>query len=456
MAQGRKRADGKASQMKGTGYEYFQSNLHGGAASMTSQTGFVFEPESVADVAGRTVGNFALPIAVLGATFLLIGYMPELPDFLSVLRVYGPYFTLGVGLLVSLAFKRSRALFAVLSLLLAYAGFRMFLGDGEGGGFVGRTVYAALCIFVPFNLALLCVMRERGALNPYGARRLSLLVAEMGLTAAIVLGDHQAFTESLYRPLIAGSAAAASPIPQLGVATMAVALSVAFICAVVRGSVIEAAFAVAVAAFAASCDGVMTSDVFAWLTTAGVIVAVAVVQDSYRLAFRDELTGLPARRVLNERLMGLEGNYTIAMLDVDHFKAFNDTWGHDVGDQVLKLVASRLRRVGGGGKAYRYGGEEFTIVFPGKRLLEVLTRAEALRKDIEAYEMQIRAADHPRSAHAATVRSAVDAAPILISVRVSIGVAEKNDRLATPDAVIKAADRALYRAKSAGRNRVGR
>ncbi|MGH8864314.1 MAG: diguanylate cyclase [Burkholderiales bacterium] len=422
---------------------------------MTSHTGFVVEQVSVSDVVGRAIGNFALPIAVLGVSFLLVGYLPELPDFFSVLRVYGPYVTLGVGLLVSLAFKRGRAVFAILSLMLAYGGFRVFLGGGADA-FAAKTVYAALCIFVPFNLALLSVVRERGALNPYGARRLGLLVAEMGITAAIVLGDLQAFTESLYRPLFADAAAAASPIPQLGMATMAVALLVAVICAVVRASVIEAAFAVAVVAFAASCNGMVSSDVFAWLTTAGVIVTAAVLQDSYRLAFRDELTGLPGRRVLNERLMSLEGNYSIAMLDVDHFKAFNDTWGHDVGDQVLKLVASRLRRVGGGGKAYRYGGEEFTIVFLGRRVLEVLPRVEALRKDIEAYEMQIRAANHPRNAQAGTVRNAGDAAPVLISVRVSIGVAEKNDRHAAPDAVIKAADEALYRAKSAGRNRVSR
>lgn len=422
---------------------------------MTDHTGFVVEQVSVSDVVGRAIGNFALPIAVLGVSFLLVGYMPELPEFFSVLRVYGPYFTLGVGLLVSLAFKRGRAVFAVLSLMLAYAGFRMFLGGGADA-FTAKTVYAALCIFVPFNLALLSVVRERGALNPYGARRLGLLVAEMGITAAIVLGDHQAFSESLYRPLFADAAAAGSPIPQLGLATMAVALMVAVICAVVRASVIEAAFAVTVVAFAASCNGVVSSDVFAWLTTAGVIVTAAVLQDSYRLAFRDELTGLPGRRVLNERLMSLEGNYSIAMLDVDHFKAFNDTWGHDVGDQVLKLVASRLRRVGGGGKAYRYGGEEFAIVFLGRRVLEVLPRVEALRKDIEAYEMKIRAANRPRSTEAGAVRSAADAAPIWVTVRVSIGVAEKSERLATPDAVIKAADEALYRAKSAGRNRISR
>jgi diguanylate cyclase (GGDEF)-like protein len=422
---------------------------------MTDCTGLAVQQATFSDVVGTAIGNFALPIAVLGASFLLVGYMPELPDFFSVLRMYGPYFTLGVGLLISLAFKRGRALVAILSLMLAYAGFRLFLGGGDAG-FSARTVYVALCIFVPFNLALLSVVRERGALTLYGARRLGLLVAEIGMTAAIVLGDYQAVTDSLYRPIFDDTALQGSPIPQLGLATMAVALVIAVACAVVKQSVIEAALAVAVAAFAAACNGADTSDVFAWLTAAGVIVTGAVLQDSYRLAFRDELTGLPGRRVLNERLMGLEGSYTIAMLDVDHFKKFNDTWGHDVGDQVLKLVASRLRRVGGGGKAYRYGGEEFAIVFPGKRVLEVLPRVEALRKDIDTYRMQIRTANRPRSTETGAAGSAGDATPIWVTVKVSIGVAEKNDRLATPDAVIKAADEALYRAKSAGRNRVSR
>ncbi len=421
---------------------------------MTDRPGLAMQ-QATSDVVGRAIGNFALPMAVLGASFLLVGYMPELPDFLSALRMYGPYFTLGVGLLISLAFKRGRALVAILSLMLAYAGFRLFLG-GEAGDFSARTVYVALCIFVPFNLALLSFVRERGAFNLYGARRLGLLVAEIGVTAAIVLGDFRIVTDSLYLPIFDDTVREGSPIPQLGLVTMGVALVIAVGCAVVRASVIEAALAVAVAAFAAACNGAETSDVFAWLTTAGVIVTVAVVQDSYGLAFRDELTGLPGRRVLNERLMGLQGNYTIAMLDVDHFKAFNDTWGHDVGDQVLKMVASRMRRVGGGGKAYRYGGEEFTIVFPGKRVREVLPRVEALRKDIDTYRMQIRTADDPRSTQVGTVRNAGAAASILISVRVSVGVAEKNVRLATPHAVIKAADEALYRAKSAGRNRVSR
>jgi len=186
---------------------------------MTDHTGPAMEQATFSDVVGRAIGNFALPMAVLGASFLLVSYMPELPDFLSVLRMYGPYFTLGVGLLVSLAFKRGRALVAILSLLLAYAGFRLFLGGGEAAGFSARTVYVALCIFVPFNLALLSFVRERGALNLYGARRLGLLVAEIGVTAAIVLGEFHIVTDSLYSPIFDDAFREGSPIPQLGLAT---------------------------------------------------------------------------------------------------------------------------------------------------------------------------------------------------------------------------------------------
>ena len=104
----------------------------------------------------------------------------------------------------------------------------------------------------------------------------------------------------------------------------------------------------------------------AMCTAAALCLVWGLLRSSHAMAYRDELTGLPGRRALNERLKMLGGNFTIAMLDVDHFKRFNDTYGHDVGDEVLKLVASRIRRVGGGGTAYRYGGEEFCIVFPRK------------------------------------------------------------------------------------------
>ncbi|MBA1273304.1 GGDEF domain-containing protein [Pseudomonas azotifigens] len=182
------------------------------------------------------------------------------------------------------------------------------------------------------------------------------------------------------------------------------------------------------------------------------ILVVAIAQEAYLMAFRDELTSLPNRRALNERLQRLGRQYVIAMADVDHFKAFNDTHGHDVGDQVLRLVASRLRKIGGGGRAYRYGGEEFTLVFPGRDLQTCLPHLETIRLAVESYALQLRdPASRPKNDEQGRQRRGGKAAS-QVSVTISIGVAERQPAQRNADEVIKAADKALYSAKSAGRN----
>jgi diguanylate cyclase (GGDEF)-like protein len=187
---------------------------------------------------------------------------------------------------------------------------------------------------------------------------------------------------------------------------------------------------------------------------AGLVLVLGVLQETYRLAFRDELTRLPSRRALNERLKAVGRRYAVAMVDVDHFKSFNDSYGHDVGDQVLRMVAARLARVGGGGQAFRYGGEEFTVLFPGKGSDEALPHLEALRADIDDYRMAIRGSNRPRRKRAGKRRRSGTSSAQTVSVTVSIGVAERSDRNDYPEAVIKAADKSLYRAKRGGRNQV--
>src|SRR5688572_474514 len=123
------------------------------------------------------------------------------------------------------------------------------------------------------------------------------------------------------------------------------------------------------------------------MSAAGAILIVSLLEESHRLAFRDPLTGLPGRRALEERLRSLGNRFAIAMVDVDHFKKFNDTHGHDIGDQVLKLVGARLAQVGGGGIAYRYGGEEFSVLFPGSSLEDAMPHLEAIRASIEGYRL---------------------------------------------------------------------
>jgi GGDEF domain-containing protein len=246
-------------------------------------------------------------------------------------------------------------------------------------------------------------------------------------------------------------------IPPLGIAVAGVAILTTMISALITRSAISAGLAGAIAAFVVAARIPGASVTFSIFTAAAeLMVTIAVLQDTFRMAFRDELTGIPSRRALNERLTGLGNRYTIAMIDVDHFKKFNDTYGHELGDQVLKMVAAHIADVSGGGKAFRYGGEEFTVLFPGKDVPQATPHLEALRREIESYRLALRASDRPKKGKGGKRQKGGWRGKDGVSVTVSIGVAERNERLTTTQSVIEAADRALYRAKEKGRNQLSR
>ena len=185
-------------------------------------------------------------------------------------------------------------------------------------------------------------------------------------------------------------------------------------------------------------------------------------------ATHDTLTGVANRKAFDiefqrsiQRARDTKEPLSLLMCDIDHFKKFNDTHGHDVGDQVLKMVAARIARVRGGGNAYRFGGEEFVIVFPGTALARAFSHLEALRLDIANHGLMLRTAERPAQsparANARPRKPRAASAPAggkKLSVTISIGAAERNEKLDAPADVLTAADKALYRAKRAGRNRV--
>lgn len=189
------------------------------------------------------------------------------------------------------------------------------------------------------------------------------------------------------------------------------------------------------------------------VSTLAVIFLLTVLTDSYFLAYRDELTGLASRRALYNLVLSLGRKYSVAMLDIDHFKKFNDTYGHDVGDQVLKLVASKIAKVTGGGKAFRYGGEEFTIVFSRKDTSSVLAHLEEVRQAIEEYDIVLR--DEKRKRQTKSKRSQAQSKndKKIVGVTISIGVAEHQNGESF-DQTMKQADLALYKAKKKGRNQI--
>lgn len=164
-----------------------------------------------------------------------------------------------------------------------------------------------------------------------------------------------------------------------------------------------------------------------------VTLLIGMVLGFYRLAYEDALTGIPSRRRLEEYLPTLSPPYTIVMVDVDHFKKVNDRYGHDVGDQVLKKVSSFLLSLSPLAKVFRYGGEEFGVIFPGKEKKEVYPHVETLRKTIAQKPFYVRGSS------------------VSFKVTISMGIAQSDAQL-SPWEVLKKADKALYRAKKAGRN----
>ena len=398
-----------------------------------------------------------VPAAILAAAALALFAGPQLPPTLSGLKTLGPYLVLLLGAAVAYWFNRARAFIALISLLVAYAGYEFALGVSD---FAARAAYTALAVLVPANILAALAFPERGVHHFYNYRWLLLGAAEVMLVAWIAAAGASGISGTAWHALLDNALLRSPPTPWAGRMLFAAAL----IAAVARAwpkpgeaaRALDAAMAGMLIALFIACEWPRAPDVFgAFIAAAGAILLVALLEESHRMAFRDELTGLPSRRALQERMAGLGPAYAIAMADVDHFKNFNDAHGHDIGDQVLKLVAARLAKVEGGGIAYRYGGEEFTVLFPDSSIGQALPHLEAIRASIEGYRMAMRGGDRPKDMQEGSKRRAQRQVDATLSVTVSVGVAEPGDEL-TPAQVLKAADQALYRAKKGGRNRVSR
>jgi diguanylate cyclase (GGDEF)-like protein len=402
----------------------------------------------------RALALPAAPLAVLAAGFALVFFSAALPPSLAGLGVYSPHFMFALGIALAIGYNRCRAVLALVILAAAYASRQWWLQEGLDA-FQARAVYAALTIFVPVNLALLAVLPERGTFNRHGALRLGVFLAQAAFTAWVIAAGRVDLVDRALQSFLDPSPFSAGHLSQLAIAGIALSFLVAAIATIATRSAINASFAGAIVAFAVAAHVPSAYITFAsFMAAAELMVAIGVLQDTFHMAFRDELTGLPSRRALNERLASLGSRYTIAMLDVDHFKKFNDTYGHELGDQVLKMVAAHIAGVRGGGKAFRYGGEEFTVLFPGKDADEVVSHLEVLREEIRGYRLALRGPDRARRGRHGKRRPGGWRDKKSVSVTISIGVADCNNRFATPEIVIRAADRALYRAKVKGRDQV--
>jgi diguanylate cyclase (GGDEF)-like protein len=405
-----------------------------------------------------TPGIFLAAVAALLHTGLLA------PNVALVTYAFGAATI--AGLLLAWRFHSSRIFFALLSLFLAQQAISYFSQGRIPASRPGSTALAAVGLLLPLNFALLSFQQEKGFTFSNLAPPALLLFVQSVIVAVLCRPEpSSAAQRALHHALTP------APLPfatTLAFGAAAVVLLIRFLLfhKPVEGGLLWALAATLLSLHFGGVGRIRT----AYFAAAAFILAGAMVETSYLLAYHDELTTLPSRRAFHDALLRLEAPYSIAMVDIDHFKRCNDTYGHDTGDQVLRMVASRLARVTGGGQAYRCGGEEFAIVFPGKTTSDVLEHLEKLRADIESSKLRLRGPDRRQETRGSDRRShrgrgqtghairklsraAAPTSPEL-SVTASIGVATSRQENTSAEDVIQAADKALYRAKAAGRNRI--
>lgn len=402
----------------------------------------------------KAVLSLGLPIIILILAYLALTHAGSLPPALIKTMPHWPYLFLLVTAILAYRFNQSRIFYLMLTYTFIQLTASGNLVKWNNGDARFDLFYTLIGILVPINILVLGLVKERGIFSRWGWLKLSLLAGQiLGIAWIITSASLDLLAiingEFLY-PMF-------QFIPEITpLCLLVLCLSSAVLLLQLRftqsdftalslGMVLAAALLI-------YWRGIQLG-VPIMVSSAGLMMSVFIIQNSYSMAYMDELTEIPGRRALREELMKLSGIYVIAMVDIDFFKKFNDQYGHDVGDEVLRMVAAKLDRVTGGGQAYRYGGEEFAIVFSGKDLDDALPHLEKVREAIAQSDFSIRGKNRPKK-KPEVIKPAGKTKKV--SVTVSIGAAEKSPRRSNAQEVLTAADKALYRAKQNGRNRVSK
>jgi diguanylate cyclase (GGDEF)-like protein len=354
---------------------------------------------------------------------------------------YAPYFCYGAcaaALLLSWYYDQSRLL--CMAAVVVLSAWLSVLPN------VPAVARLSAIFLVPLNFILFGSLRERGVMTLEGI--LKMTVVGVQAYAVIWLGGTRIpWLEAFLGWGLQSIGDFWLPIPALVLFWFAglVLLVLLFL----RRTTVEPGLLWALAAMFFGADANKPEAMYLYAGAAALSLVFAVLEHGYDIAYRDELTGLPGRRAFNNIMEQLGGNYALAMCDVDNFKQLNDTYGHETGDQILRMVAVKLSQVGGGGRAFRYGGEEFLLVFRGLSAREAQPYVDRVRSAIAGGGFIVRGADRPARKPASIPRRK-SRTPITITV--SAGIAGRSQRHSSAELVLDAADAALYRAKEAGRN----
>ena len=396
-------------------------------------------------------------ICVLGImllAFVLSGTIH--PQSYSIVLNTALFIIFGFGFFLSLWFRQDEPFFLLFMTLLAYLLTDYLETHLEMSTYYTLIGFPLMCILYPINLCIFTLLRKNDLFFPSFLKKIFLISIQ-----AIVI-----FFFTYFVPQLMGETLNAQFQQKLSyILNYSFHLGFSMPIPFVSLIVFTFCFAFSLYKSARNPDYLQTAFLFVFILTffafsfitspllakclflsASGCILLALFQTSHQMAFLDELTSIPARRAFLTTLHQYENQpYTLAMIDIDFFKRLNDSYGHDVGDQALRMISSKIAEECKSGTLYRYGGEEFILFFPLKSLNNVLDEIEETREIISNTNFFLRSCK---------TGSVQNTHPYLASIKItlSVGVCEKMDGMSSAD-VINTADEALYKAKQTGRNK---
>ena len=403
----------------------------------------------------KSLYSFVIPGGLVLLAALAFLRPRGLPPWTQPLVYTYAYIVFGAGILLGWYLERSRILLATVVLALANGALLHFGASDAVPTGMGRIVFNAIAILVPLNFLGLSLVRERSFQLWKEMMRLSLVILQLLVVWWICLPEQAEVAAGLEHPFVDPRWTSWTPLAQPALLAFAVCLVLQASRFILYQNPVERGFVWALLAAFVALQGIRAGwSPTNFLATAALMLVIAAYEATHAFIHYDEVTGVRRWDDLKAALRRLRGQYAIAMVDVDHLKQVNEQFGHHVGDQVLRHVAAKITNLSANGEAFCYSGGKFTVLFRGKSVADALPHLEALRKAVETSPFTLR--DRGRPLKKPDTPAADSSSRKELSVTISIGVAERDERKAKPDQVVKAAERALFRAKSRGRNQVAK
>jgi len=390
--------------------------------------------------------SFILPDGLL--VLAALGFLRPggLPKAMLPLEQAFAYLVLVVGVLLGLYVRHSRILFAMLFLALADRALLHLAAGAAASTDVGRIMFNAVALLLPLNLLALSLISERRLLISREFARLILVILQVFFVSWIGLPEHAAIAATLESSFIDPRYTAWTPIAQPALLALGVALVLQTVRFMSYRNPVDRGFFWALVSIFLALHGTRAGwSPTNYLATAGLILIIAAYAEIYQSTYYDQLTGMRGRPYWDQAMANLGSRYAVALIDIDGMKRINDVHGYAVGDQILRMVSTKVAHLSGDGKAFRFDGNRFAVIFHDKSAVEAVPHLEELRKAVAAAPVTLPIRRH-------LFRKPDQ--PVQIPVTVSIGAAERDERRAIPDQVMKAAEVALARAKHDGRNQV--